>query len=530
MKTYLKPIMYDFKRSMLRLSTLTLLIMFLLGGIGASYLTYSLLSRATQTLGYVLAIVVGNNTCNVYGIVVDFKGEVVNDFELVLKKVEIRDRGFMVSKELYRAKLPGNMSVSEPSLCNIISQEYLGIEVSHRDLRAWSSYVSSKTFADGTKLYLAYGGVLNVGLIEGYESIIEEQSTPPPTPGGGSRPPVSSPNLSFIIILGSIGLDKWVDIYLSYIGLSGIGNVKIEYSTYELMVNGTYAVIEPDKMNFTILTNASSPVFRRFRLNLEPPVTIFFVVDRDKYGFTHHTAIYVEKVGVGIESAAVSLITGQSGLGLFILFFPVALLYLVYVLVAKPKSIGALEFVIARPITRGDLFLTRLIASYLVVFVSTTVFMLTMNASLNYLIGVSLESVSFTTLYLGTLASFITITSLYYLMACWLRSGRYLGVSIALFLVFSLFWDLIAFIVSNLLGEGFMKTRLLLSYFNPLGSINFASYFVSKHYYTKYGMGLIEPGVDAVANPVAVYLQPIVMTVVFVTLGYLTFRRVNLTQ
>jgi ABC-2 type transport system permease protein len=61
-------------------------------------------------------------------------------------------------------------------------------------------------------------------------------------------------------------------------------------------------------------------------------------------------------------------------MGIFITFFPVVVLYLVYIYVAKPRSQGALEFVLARPITRLELYITRLFAGVLVVLTATALF------------------------------------------------------------------------------------------------------------------------------------------------------------
>lgn len=532
MKAQLTPIFYDFKRAMLRLSTLTLLIVFLLGGIGISYLIYSSISQVTQTLGYVLAIVDTNTSCYINGVVVDLKGKVVEEFELSVRRIEPRSRGSVLVEEVYKIKLPGNVSTSDPTVCRLLNDAKLRIWVTHKDLRAVSRYDITKKLVNGTKLYLTYGGLLNVGLIEAYSPFNEGESAFT-SPGRGSHPPMAETGLDFVVIIGAIGLDNWIDVYLSYIGSESGEGVRVEYLALEIAAVEGAQVINPDALNFTLLAaNVSSSVFTNIRLNVKPPVNMYFVVDRDKHGFTYQTSLLVETVRVGVESAAVSLITGQSGLSLFIQFFPVALLYLVYVLIAKPKSIGALEFVVARPITRGDLFVTRLIAGYLVVIVSTTLFMFAMNASLNYLIGVSLKPTAFITLYLGTLAALLTTTSLYYFIACGLSSGLYLGASISLYLVFNILWGLVVLAVSNITGEGVMKTYLLLSYFNPTGSINFASHYALKHYAKSYGqsLGLIEPGVESVVNPYAVVLQPIVMSLIFVILGYKAFKRANLSQ
>jgi len=80
------------------------------------------------------------------------------------------------------------------------------------------------------------------------------------------------------------------------------------------------------------------------------------------------TTQYVSVLEAGLARRLVAAqVASRAGAGVFTAFFPVVALYLVYVYVAKPRAQGALEFVLARPITRLDLYVTRFSAGALVV-------------------------------------------------------------------------------------------------------------------------------------------------------------------
>jgi hypothetical protein len=100
----------------------------------------------------------------------------------------------------------------------------------------------------------------------------------------------------------------------------------------------------------------------------------------------------VNRVQSGLAARMIYMqLISSVGLGLFTAFFPIIVLYLVYVYIAKPRSQGALEFILARPITRFELYTVRYFAGVLVVIAATSLFYIALMTSINLLTGVSPE-------------------------------------------------------------------------------------------------------------------------------------------
>jgi|GEM_PF-1309847 len=62
-----------------------------------------------------------------------------------------------------------------------------------------------------------------------------------------------------------------------------------------------------------------------------------------------------------------------SALAFYVGFFPFVAIYLAYSMFTNPRSDGALEFLLARPVTKGILYFNRLIANLLTVLVSSVI-------------------------------------------------------------------------------------------------------------------------------------------------------------
>jgi ABC-2 type transport system permease protein len=62
-----------------------------------------------------------------------------------------------------------------------------------------------------------------------------------------------------------------------------------------------------------------------------------------------------------------------SALAFYVLFFPFVAIYLAYSMFTNPRSNGALEFLLARPVTKGILYFNRLLANLLTVLVSSVI-------------------------------------------------------------------------------------------------------------------------------------------------------------
>ncbi|MEM4440526.1 MAG: ABC transporter permease subunit [Desulfurococcaceae archaeon] len=233
------------------------------------------------------------------------------------------------------------------------------------------------------------------------------------------------------------------------------------------------------------------------------------------------------------QLAVAGLLLGAGGIGLFEFFFPVVMLYLVYVYIAKPRSTGALEFVLARPVTRFDIYATRFASGALVALLASGVFHASLMLSINLIFGVSFDYTVYTLLYLGTAASLVAFYSLCYFIASTTRGVRYLAFSIFAFLFFTIIVNILQAILVVLITPGLPPREITreitvlqyrLKYFNPLGVSDFAKYFVQKH------LGIItgpEP-LENIVLPELVALSTVLWITIPLLAGWIIFRKANL--
>ncbi len=123
------------------------------------------------------------------------------------------------------------------------------------------------------------------------------------------------------------------------------------------------------------------------------------------------------------------------------LFLPLMALLLVYWSYARPRLTGTHEPVLARPVTRSGLFLTRYAAVALALLAASAGEVLLLDAGLAGLLREPLPASMIAPLIAGYAIATVGFAGLVFLMAHTFRSiGPVLGLGIALLLVFSIFW------------------------------------------------------------------------------------------
>jgi ABC-2 type transport system permease protein len=227
------------------------------------------------------------------------------------------------------------------------------------------------------------------------------------------------------------------------------------------------------------------------------------------------------------------------GLGLFTAFFPIIVLYLVYVYIAKPRSQGALEFILARPITRFELYTVRFTAGVLVVAVATSLFYVALITSINLLTGVSPSIQGGLILYGGLVLSLIAFYSFCYLLGSLTSGSRYIVASVLSYVLFSILWSLIIYLIVyfthrgvgvNILTE-ITRIQYTLNYFNPLRIQDYMQYYFMIHEVGEYSIYSILPTGDVlkeVVNPWLVATSTIAWIIMPFVLGWLKFRKASL--
>ncbi|MEZ0394737.1 MAG: ABC transporter permease subunit [Desulfurococcaceae archaeon] len=222
------------------------------------------------------------------------------------------------------------------------------------------------------------------------------------------------------------------------------------------------------------------------------------------------------------------------GINLFGSLFPIAMLYLAYVYMARPRAQGSLEFVLARPITRLDLYLTRYVAGALVATVSTALVFATNYAANLALLGLALDARAELTLFAGVLASLLSFYGLCYALSAVTKGGRYLAASITAFLLFTVGYSVLSVFLA-MAFEGFVGLskiadyQYMLDYMSPLGAMRFANYYVLE-YYDVHAAGEVASALSNVVSTPLVAASTALWIAVPPLLGWFAFRRANLSS
>lgn len=235
---------------------------------------------------------------------------------------------------------------------------------------------------------------------------------------------------------------------------------------------------------------------------------------------------------VSIGGTARGVITSNIssiGLSLFALLFPVVMLYLGYVLIAKPKSQGALEFILARPITRVDLYMTRYIAGILVALTAPLLFIAALYTGVYVVMRVLLSPQDLTLFYLGIAGSLVAFYTLCYYIAVEFKGTSYLALAITLYLFFLIGLQIVGMILAFAIGhtssiDELIKTQYKLYYFSPLGFMNLVSALV------QYNYGVLGETVLEVVKPEYIVVAFTAWTLIPFIAGLLRFKVKNLSS
>lgn len=166
---------------------------------------------------------------------------------------------------------------------------------------------------------------------------------------------------------------------------------------------------------------------------------------------------------------------GSSILGLFI---PILAIFIGYLTYGKDRTSGVLESVLKRPVTRGQLISTRFLSNALAIFVAGSVAMIITDLIYYHYLHLYLTGSFVLTLIWTYLVEGVAFLSLIYMISHLARSqGALLGAVIGVFIVFDLFWSVIAIAVMSALGissnsSSYVTINMLFDYVSPAGYSN----------------------------------------------------------
>ncbi len=519
------PIIYDLKRSFMRKAVLLTLIVFILLGIGISYVIYVGFIRSNIDLNSKTTLLATlwishDDRIAISGYIVDPQGNGVLKalVKLYINNTvinnETNNNGFFTIYTNYRI---GNMS-GRGILSLIRMLKYVKLHVK----TPYDEYdVSPKPYHFSASLIGGGGSREKVS--------VEKLSSLPAIIFTRISPYIYEPAENALINPGPLIIVKYYSENNTYKVLSATPFLYVSGIKYNVTYRyiGSLFTAFNTQGNMTTLCKSGSllGVFDKpintyvVRAGKNTTLTLCYAVSNAcSCVFSAH-----QKSPLITEVYVMQLMSQTTTISYLI---PIITLYIGYVLMAKPRSIGALEFILARPITRLDIYITRYSAGVLANVLYSIVIVLTLLITSNILIGVPIDWFSALILITGLIISLTALYSLYYAVGSTLRSGAYLGVTITLYLVFSIFWQTIISIYGFSTGilmrnyEEYLNLLRTSYYFNPLGSY----YLLTEYIRHVYGLIGYSP------NIVLITLSAIVWIIVPVILGYLRFRRVNLSS
>ncbi len=178
--------------------------------------------------------------------------------------------------------------------------------------------------------------------------------------------------------------------------------------------------------------------------------------------------------------------------GIFGLFIPLLAILGSYNSYGKDRASGVLESVLAQPISRRGLSISRFVSSFSAMAIATAVAMGVVDGIFHYYTG---QFFNATLLLISAGAFFVELASFIALMMLFSRilksSGLLVGVGIFLFLLFSLFWSILLDLVEvaiNPRSVGSFQNLVIAEYLNPAQFIALVDTYVS-HNLSSGGIG-----------------------------------------
>jgi len=579
----LNPIFYDFKRGVLRISVIVTLVIFTLAGVGVAYAILAFIATMPNPQQQVLHSYIDTSTG-------EFKLEVLllnPDLKPIDGEISYKLGCYnattlrQLQEDLQLGKITPEVYEEEfEKLLRIIDEDVVrsssGRVVVVKNLREYISRdLIYKLYINVTTVYGTIvqairtgAGTLYFPLEVNNKTVYVLVSTPTPFAISSIRVTkdtittasqetlIATPIPSAVVSVGVVGevvmkspgivstslyalgfeksllitslysfKDVYFDVYIEKLNVTEIPktlsiNDIEKYFEHVGVVHSGIGVLE---LNMTLLERGLRPI--------QPSLYVLLVSRSENSTMYAITRTNISPLQGGVTKMIVSTqIVGSVGVSLFITFFPVIVLYLVYIYIAKPRAQGALEFVLARPITRFELYTTRYFAGVLVVLVATVLFYTALVLSVYFFTGVLLDLYQSILLYAGLSLALIAFYSLCYMLSAFTSGTRYIVVSVITYMVFSILWNLLVYlVVISLRGFGMglaqelMRAQYTSYYFTPLGI-----YYFMQYYYTVYVTGESVLTVESIINPLFICISTITWITIPVVLGWLVFKKTSL--
>jgi len=211
--------------------------------------------------------------------------------------------------------------------------------------------------------------------------------------------------------------------------------------------------------------------------------------------------------------------------GILSFFVPLVAIIGSYSSYGKDRITGVLESVLARPVTRRGLAISRFVSTLLAICIPTIASAIIVDLILNSVTGSLLSNDYLLAIMSGLVVEIFAFVGLVFLLSHLLRStGSLLGVSIGLFIVLDFFWNLIIFLAGALFGgtQGsalYLQATIISYYANPAQFLNLVNSYVFQNanglpiQTSNYGLTLSGLVFDGVAWAVVPFLAFLTLAV-----------------
>jgi ABC-2 type transport system permease protein len=536
-------ILIDFKRSLVRPATLIALVLFMLLGIGISYLILQVFAAVTRAVGFLGYYTLTNSTITITGVAYSIWGEKLGGEAVIhiencttsLAEAAWRENCVKIAEarasftellntsivlRLENAKAPNlrvriNVSTWYGALA-IRSGE--GFEVSTafatsvgrspqaptsptvriRPPRAFVEPVPASPF--GSKLFklrdetifVAYQ-VIPLRDVLKFFIFIERNLSVAPLP-------------QYVVVLEGAGSCENVEVFYGY------GNETVS-SVNELSEAVARGELKPlANISTTSIVYAEAP-----RKAGESKALLVF-----RFGSSVYTEVFNL---VDIQSLLKTPVTTAmvSQLSTPTTFLPVVFLYLAYVLVAKPRAVGALEFVLSMPVTRRGIYAVRFLAGVLTAITVSGVLVAVTTASTIAMLKASVDLTHVALLWLGLAISLIATYSLFYMLSTALRGGSYLAIAILAYILLWFALPIAATAIAITIGgvSKVAEVSNIIKYINPQ---------VLFSYITSYILTQLTGESSVHYDTVLTALSTALWIATPLALGWAVFRKTNLSS
>ncbi|BFH72366.1 hypothetical protein SJAV_03100 [Sulfurisphaera javensis] len=452
----MNPILYDFKRSFLRVSVLLFLIIFIVGGIGLTYLAYktlSLSSSALYSFNFVGYATYSNIThsLHVLGLVFDNNGNPLSNVKVYLK---------LIYPTVSNINIVYYNSVKDPEMYSFTTNASGIFSYNLTSIKIPLTIVLIVNYNKQNETSISLARIAPYSYPSGpiyiftFENITEFTNTP----------------TSFI---SPFGLGESFFYGYPIITIFGYNG-----ETAHLIVagNGTFAVKFYNKVGGKLLgeTNVTVNGIGNFIIHI-PSGTSYISVITSKVYTQNFRFLPIPEIESELGEAMFS------SAGIFLFGFGIIFIYIAYSIFGRLKNAG-LIFILSKPITRTQFYLIRYFAGILSILLSSLVFSLAIGISSLILLKL-VPSLLIIYFFISIFVGIIVWYTLEFFLSTLLSPIASLGLGIVLYFILNVLFSILVLV--------FPKDAISLQYYiSPTSLQSALTYYATNYNFSGFNVGI----------------------------------------